>query len=89
MPLFPHQKNDDNLEAAFSCFLAPTGGPRPCKIKLKRCKGVQKRGSHLFKKSGIFLQTQTKNDIPWEPQRVPKIEKGAGKDLPKTNLQKT
>ena len=27
VPLFPHQKDDDNLEAAFSRFLAPAVGP--------------------------------------------------------------
>ena len=28
---FPHQKSDDNMEAVFSRFLAPAGGPRPSK----------------------------------------------------------
>ena len=37
-------KQNDNLEAVFSRFLAPAGGPRPCKIKPKRGKGVKKRG---------------------------------------------
>jgi hypothetical protein len=81
-------KKDDNVEVVFSRFLAPAGGPRACKIKPKRCKGVQKRGYHLFKKSGTFLQKPIKNGFPFDPQRPPKIEKVLEKTFPKPTSKK-
>ena len=87
MPLFPHQKNNDNLEAAFSRFLAPVGGPRPCKIKPKRCKGVQKRGSHLFSKNLDFITNCIKNDLPCDPPNRTKPQKIHKIAHPKTNLE--
>ena len=70
-------------------FLAPAGGPRPCKIKPKRCKGVQKPGSHLFKKNGTFLNKANEKWFPLGPPKNPKNWISAGKDLPKTKFKKT
>ena len=50
--------------------------------------GKQKRGSHLFKRSGTFLQKLTKRYPPWDPQRLPKTEKVQKKNFPKTKWKK-
>ena len=68
----------------FLVFCSP-GRFQILEIKPKRCKGVQKRGSHLFKKSSTFLQKLTINDSPWDPQRLPKMEKTREKTFPKPN----
>ena len=88
--LFPHQKND-NSEAVFSCFLAPAGGPRPCKIKPKRFKGVQKRGYHLFRKSCTFYKKQPKIVslwIPKDPQKLKKCWEKPSQNQPQTKHEK-
>ena len=58
----------------FLVFGAP-GRSQTLKIKPNRRKGVQKRGSHFFKKNCFFLQQLTKNDFPRDPQRLLNLEK--------------
>ena len=74
------------------CFFLFFEAPRrsqTLKIEPKRCKGVQKRGSHLFTKNLDFIKKCTKNDLPRDPQNLPKPQKNQKKTLPKTTSKNT
>ena len=73
--LFFNSKKAQFSEAVFSLFLSLPRGPWTLKIKPKRCKGVQKRGSHLFTRNLDFIKKCNKNDLPRDPQNLQKPEK--------------
>ena len=56
-------------------FFTLSRKPWTLKIKQKRCKGMQKRGSHLFPKNLDFIKKCTKNDLPLGPQKLTKLQK--------------
>ena len=86
-PFFQLKKRSISRSCFFSLF-EPSGKPWTLKIKPKRCKGVQKRGSHLFKKSVTFLQKPTQIYLPWDPQRILKMEKVREMTFPKPTSKK-
>ena len=68
-PFFQLEKSSIFRSCFFSLF-EPSGRPWTLKIKPKRCKGVQKRGSHLFTKNLDFIKKCVKNNLPWDPQNL-------------------
>ena len=50
---FPHQKNDDNMEAVFSRFLAPAGGPRPSKSSQNVIRVCKNEGPTISRKTAL------------------------------------
>ena len=87
--LFFNSKKAQFSEAVFSLFLSLPGGPWTLKIKPKRCKGVQNRGSHFFTKNPDFIKKCAKNDLLWDPQKLTKPQKNHKKALPTTILKNT
>ena len=81
--LFSPQKKINFLKLFFLSFYSLREA-RTLEIKPKRCKGVQKRGSHLFTKNLDFIQKCTKNDLPRDPRNLQKPQKIKKKTLPKT-----
>ena len=71
---FQLEKNSIFRSCFFSLF-EPSGRPWTLEIKPKHCKGVQKRGSHFFTKNLDFIKKCAKNDLPWDPQNLPKPQK--------------
>ena len=72
---FSHRKNYDLLEAVFSCFLSPPGGPRPSKSSQNAIKVCKNRGLPFSLKSILFLQKCSKHDPIWDTPRLLKTEK--------------
>ena len=56
MPLFPHQKNDDNLEAVFSRFLAPAVGPDLAKSSQNTVRVCKNRGPPFSPETVFFYK---------------------------------
>ena len=86
---FSHRKNYDFLEAVFSCFLSPPGGPRPSKSSQNAVRVCKNRGLPFLLKKHVFLQKCSKNDPLWDPQRLLKTEKPEKRDLRKEAEKKT
>ena len=57
---FSHRKNYDFLEAVFSCFLSPPGGPRPSKSSQNAIKVCKNRGLPFLLKSMFFYKNVPK-----------------------------
>ena len=73
-PFFQLKKSSISRSCFFSLF-EPSGRPWTLEIKPKRCKGMQKRRSHLFTKNLDFIEKCAKNDLPWDPQNPLKPQK--------------
>ena len=50
---FPHQKNDDNMEAVFSRFLPPAGGPRPSTSSQNVTRVCKNEGPTISRKAAL------------------------------------
>ena len=53
---FPHQKNDDNSEAVFSCFCLPPGGPRASKSSQNAIMVCKNEGPTFSRKATLFYK---------------------------------
>ena len=57
---FSHRKNYDFLEAVFSCFLSPPGGPRPSKSSQNAVRVCKNRGPPFSLKNIFFYKNVPK-----------------------------
>ena len=68
---FSHRKNYDFLEAVFSCFLSPPGGPRPSKSSQNAVRVCKNRGLP-FSPETIFFTKMYQKMSPLGPPETPK-----------------
>ena len=88
---FSHRKNYDFLEAVFSCFLSPPGGPRPSKSSQNAVKVCKNRGLPFSLKNNCFYKNVPKNDPLWDPrgsQKLKNLKKGASEKKLKKKRKK-
>ena len=71
VPLFPHQKNDDNLEAVFSRFLAPAVGPDLAKSSQNTVRVCKNEGPTFSRKTAFSYKNSPKMS-PLGPPETPK-----------------
>ena len=70
-----HRKNCDFLEAVFSCFLSPPGGPRPSKSSQNAVMVCKNRGSPFSPEATFFYKNVPKMTSFGTPRGSPKLRK--------------
>ena len=80
---FSHRKNYDFLEAVFSCFLSPPGGPRPSKSSQNAVRVCKNRGPPFSLKNIFFYKNvpkMTPFGTPRGSQKLKNLKKGASEN---------
>ena len=90
--MFPHQKNDDNLEAVFSCFWHPQEVPDLPKSSQNAVR-VCKNEGHTFSRKTAFSYKRepkmTSLGTPKESQKLEKCRKRHSPNQLQKNMEKT
>ena len=92
MPLFPHQKNDDNLEAVFSCFCHPQEVPDLPKSSQNAIRVCKNEGHTFSRKTALSYKNQPKMTslgTPKESQNLKKCRKKHSQNQLQKNTEKT
>ena len=84
---FSHRKNYDFLEAVFSCFLSPPGGPRPSKSSQNAVRVCKNRGLPFSLKT-IFSYKNVPKMSPFGTPRGSQKQKNLTKGASEKKLKK-